>query len=232
MSKAVENRQIVLPGQDLYEGTDPYAGDGTYIEDGNIKSLYLGTVEFKNEKKVRVIPSKNKYMPKEGDTVIGEISQVSYSHWMVDIRSPYEGMLQIGDAVEEYVDLDEEEITDWYELGDTIVAKIENVSKGMDVKLTMQDRRSRSLEGGRIINISPSKVPRLIGSKGVMVQTIKEKTNTSIIIGQNGRVWIEGQNEKLASEACRKVDREAHISGLTDKVEEWLEEKVNQEVDR
>jgi len=39
----------------------------------------------------------------------------------------------------------------------------------------MEDRRCRKLRGGRIIQIYPSKVPRVIGKKGTMVKQIKKR---------------------------------------------------------
>ena len=36
-----------------------------------------------------------RYIPSEGDVVIGEVTRVSYSRWNVDLDSPYEGTLNI-----------------------------------------------------------------------------------------------------------------------------------------
>ncbi|MFB6216425.1 MAG: RNA-binding protein, partial [Candidatus Aenigmatarchaeota archaeon] len=56
-----------------------------------------------------------------------------------------------------------------------------------------------------------------------MVELIKEKTDTHIIIGQNGIVWIKGENKERAAEAVRLVDKKGHEDGLTEKVENFLE---------
>jgi len=55
---------------------------------------------------------------------------------------------------------------------------------------------------------------------------IKEKTNCKITVGQNGKVWILGEDpkmEKLAIDTIRKIDKEAHENGLTDKIKKFLE---------
>ncbi|MDY6789298.1 MAG: exosome complex RNA-binding protein Rrp4 [Candidatus Nanohaloarchaea archaeon] len=226
MSKLIENREKVVPGEALFDGDNFTAGRGTFREKGKIHSMYTGSVEFRErDQEVRVIPEKGKYVPQPGDSVIGEISRVSHSNWTVDINSPYDAIMPIGEAVEEYVDLTQDDIADWFDLGDLIVAKVQKVTKDKDVQLTMQDRMAKKLEGGRVINIPPSRVPRLIGRKGTMVNTIKGKTDCTIIIGQNGRVWINGDNQKLAVAACEKVVEEADRSGLTEHIEDWLEEK-------
>ncbi|MFB6166742.1 MAG: KH domain-containing protein, partial [Candidatus Nanohaloarchaea archaeon] len=136
--------------------------------------------------------------------------------------------LKIDTAVDEYIDLDEDELTDYYDVGDAIVVKVTSVSEGMDVNLSMMDKRCRKLSGGRIIEIPPSKVPRVIGKQGTMIKQIKNKTNTKMIVGQNGLVWIRGEYENLAARAVRKIEREAHTSGLTQEMADWLEEELEE----
>jgi exosome complex component RRP4 len=227
MTKLADNRSVVVPGQALYDGMDFAPGDGTYRDDDRILSQCVGTVEFRDGDEVRVTPTKGKYVPKKGDTVIGEISRVSHSNWTVEINSPYDAILPIGEAVDDYVDLTEDDIAQWFDIGDAIVAKVQKVTKGKDVQLTMDDRRAKKIQGGRIVVIPPSKVPRLIGRKGTMVNMIKDKTDCTIVIGQNGRVWMKGDQEGLAAKAAHKVAREAHLSGLTDKVADWLDEQLD-----
>ncbi len=57
-----------------------------------------------------------------------------------------------------------------------------------------------------------------------MINAIKKKTDCTIIVGQNGRVWIKGEAEDLARKAVQKVNQEAHTDGLTEKVSNWLDE--------
>jgi len=116
-----------------------------------------------------------RYIPEEGDVVIAEVSSVGYSNWRADLNSPYEAMLKIDVAVDEYIDLDEDDLTDYFDVGDAIVTKVTSVTEGYDVNLSMEDRRCRKLRGGRIIQIYPSKVPRVIGKKGTMVKQIKRR---------------------------------------------------------
>ncbi len=222
----VKDKQIVIPGEALFEGMDYLPGPGTYRKEKSILSKYLGIVEFKNNRLVRVIPLKGKYIPRENDFVIGTITRVSHSVWQVELNSPYDGVLPLSEATEEYIDLNDSELEDFFDMDDCIVAKIKKVTQSKDVLLTMKDRRAKKLTGGRIIEISYTKVPRLIGRGGTMVNTIKEKTGCLIIIGQNGRVWIKGTNEDLAARAIKKVEEEAHTSGLTDRIAEWLDKEA------
>ena len=225
MTRVKEEKDLVAPGDIVFEGDEINPHSGVYNDKGKIRSKYMGVVEYSGSS-VRVVPMSGRYIPDEGDIVIAEISSVGYSNWRMDLNSPYEAMLKIDVAVDEYIDLDEDDLTDYFDVGEAVVAQVSNVTEGFDVNVSMEDDRCRKLRGGRIIEISPSKVARVIGKKGTMVKQIKDKTGTTIIVGQNGLVWIKGENANLAAKAVRKVEEEAHTSGLTDKIGEWLEEQV------
>jgi exosome complex component RRP4 len=225
MSRVKEDNEIVTPGDLITDEDEVRPNSGVYAEEGKIYSKFIGTVKY-GDGRVRVQPMDGRYIPEEGDIVIGEVTRVSYSRWNVDLDSPYEGTLNISEASDQYVDLDEDDLTDFYDVGEAIVVKVESVSESMDVDLTMLDDRCRKLEEGRIINISPHKVPRVIGRQGTMVQQINDKTDCHVIVGQNGLVWIQGENPSVAAEAVKKVEREAHTEGLTDRMAEWLDEQL------
>jgi exosome complex component RRP4 len=225
MTRLKESNEIVTPGEAVFEGTDIDAASGVYQKGEKIYSKYLGSVQYKNNH-IEVRPLSGRYVPQEGDIVIGEVSRVSYSRWNVDFNSPYEGTLNIADATDEYVDLDEDDLTDFFDVGDAVMIEITSVSESKDVDMSMEDRRCKKLEGGRIIEISPSKVPRVIGKQGTMVKQIIEYTGANILVGQNGLVWINGGDMNLAAKAVKKVEEEAHTDGLTDRIAEWLEEKT------
>ncbi|EGQ43125.1 MAG: RNA-binding protein Rrp4-related protein [Candidatus Nanosalina sp. J07AB43] len=227
MSRLKQENDIVVPGDVITEEDNVKPNSGVYTEEGKIYSQHIGTVKY-GSGNVRVQPMDGRYIPEEGDVVIAEVTRVSYSRWNLDMDSPYEGTLDISEASDQYVDLDEDDLTDFYDVGDAVVAKVTSVSESMDVDLTMLDDRCRKLEEGRIINISPHKVPRVIGRQGTMVQQINEKTNCHVIVGQNGLVWINGENPTVAAEAVNKVEEEAHTDGLTDRIGEWIDEQLEQ----
>ena len=78
--------------------------------------------------------------------------------------------------------------------------------------------------GGIIVDIAPTKVPRLIGKKGSMINMIKDKTQCKIVVGQNGLVWVKGDEdmEQLTREVIHTIEKEAHTSGLTNKIKNYL----------
>ena len=220
-------RRLVLPGEEVGTGR---AGSGTYIDRGKIVSKVVGLADSKNGVHF-VIPLNGVYNPKKGDGVIGVITDINISRWTVDISSPYPASLSLSEAVGEYVDLTKNDLTKYFNYGDIIFAKISSVTKSKKIDLSMRDKRCRKLYGGRIVKITPSKVPRVIGKNGSMVELIKKKTGCQIVIGQNGLIWVRGDKKDLAVEAILKIEEYAHTVGLTNKIEELLNTETKEKIE-
>ncbi|MBR0271870.1 MAG: exosome complex protein Rrp4 [Methanobrevibacter sp.] len=214
----VEDKNLVIPGQILADD-DYYPGRGTFKEDGKICSSLIGLVSLRN-KKIRVIPLKSKYVPKKGDVVIGKINDVRFSMWDVDINSPYSGIL----PAFEVFGRDKKELNKVYDVGDVLFLRVIDVDEVKKAKLGLKGRGLGKFKGGIIVDISPTKVPRLIGKKGSMINMIKNKTNCKIVVGQNGLVWVKGDEdmEQLTREIIHTIEVEAHTSGLTNKIKNKL----------
>ena len=79
------------------------------------------------------------------------------------------------------------------------------------------------------MEIIPSRVPRVIGRRGSMINMVKEETKCQITVGLNGRIWIIGPtpaHEEVAVLAIKKIERETHTSGLTDRVKMFIREEL------
>jgi len=138
--------------------------------------------------------------------------------------------LPLAEAVDEFVDTSRTDISRFFDKDDVIFCKISKVTKGKTIQVTMRDYGSKKLYGGIIIKIIPSKIPRIIGKGGSMIQLIKDKTKCDIYTGQNGVVWIRGDNKTKAIEAILTIERESHIVGLTEKIEKMLSEGNGQKI--
>ena len=214
----VEDKNLVIPGQILADD-EYYPGRGTFKEDGKVCSSLMGLVSLRN-KKIRVIPLKSKYVPKKGDVVIGKINDVRFSMWDVNINSPYSGIL----PAFEVFGRDKKELSKVYDVGDVLFLRVIDVDEVKKAKLGLKGRGLGKFKGGIIVDISPTKVPRLIGKKGSMINMIKNKTNCKIVVGQNGLVWVKGDDdmEQLTREIIHTIEVEAHTSGLTNKIKNKL----------
>lgn len=214
----VENKDLVIPGQILSDD-EYYSGRGTFKENGKVCSSLMGLVSLRN-KKLRVIPLKSKYVPKKGDVVIGKISDVRFSMWNVDINSPYSGIL----PAFEVFGREKKELNKVYDIGDVLFLRVVDVDEIKKAKLGLKGRGMGKFKGGIIVDIAPTKVPRLIGKKGSMINMIKDKTNCKIVVGQNGLVWVKGDKdmEQLTKNIINLIEAEAHTSGLTNKIKNKL----------
>ncbi|MCI6995074.1 exosome complex RNA-binding protein Rrp4 [uncultured Methanobrevibacter sp.] len=214
----VENKDLVIPGQVLADD-EYYSGRGTFKENGKVCSSLMGLVSLRN-KKLRVIPLKSKYVPKKGDVVIGKISDVRFSMWNVDINSPYSGIL----PAFEVFGREKKELNKVYDIGDVLFLRVVDVDEIKKAKLGLKGRGMGKFKGGIIVDIAPTKVPRLIGKKGSMINMIKDKTNCKIVVGQNGLVWVKGDKdmEQLTKNIIHLIEAEAHTSGLTNKIKNKL----------
>lgn len=105
--------------------------------------------------------------------------------------------------------------------GDLITARIIAFDRTRDPMLTVQDKDLGKIPRGELLKISATRVPRLIGKRGSMIQTIEQATQTRIMIGQNGIIVVTGKRldgTQLAIRAIKMVEEEAHMSNLTQRI--------------
>ncbi len=227
----IQNREIVTPGQLLGEGKLTVATPVTiYSIDGKFFSAVVGLVNIENEK-ISVIPLEGYYYPKVGDVVIGVISSIGITSWEVDIRAPYPALLYASDFLNRPLNPGRDMISDYLNIGDVVLAKVEVVGRGRAPILTTKGKGFGKVSKGYLIEINPAKVPRVIGKKGSMLQLLIAECKCEITVTQNGRILVDNCPNKDLEEivilAIRKIEREAHIPGLTDRVKEFIiKEKV------
>lgn len=228
MSALFENRDLVVPGDILFKGRIR-TGDNTYRAHGKVCATRIGLVDY-NRGMVSVIALEAGFNPLVGDLVIGDVIDIELGSWIVDIDATSDAVLNIPDAIDApfRTDLVMPDILD---VGDTIVAKIVDMDRRKTPILSILGRGLGKVEEGFIIKLTPSKIPRLIGKKGSMVNMILKETGCRIAIGQNGRILIQGktrEHEEIVIRVIEKIEREAHISGLTNRVQEYLK-KIKEE---
>ncbi len=214
----VEDKEIVIPG-DILSDEEYHSGRGTFKENDKVCSSLVGLVAIR-DKKISVIPLQSKYIPKRGDVVIGEVTDIRFSMWNLDINSPYSGFLPASDVFGK----EKRELNRTFDVGDVLFLRVVDVDEVKKVKLGLKGRGLGKFRGGILINITPTKVPRLIGKKGSMINMIKDETRCEVIVGQNGVVWVKGEPamERVAEKVINMIEEQAHTSGLTDRVREML----------
>ncbi len=218
-----ERREIVTPGDLLAEG-DYVAGDNTYKKDGEIYAMRVGLVEY-IDRKVFVVALKAFYVPSVGDIIIGKVVEIGLGAWIIDIRAPYPAVLRASDAFNRPFKPQRDDMPSILDVGDLVMAKIVAYDRTRAPLLTIREPDLGKIERGQTVEVTPTKIPRVIGRKGSMITMLKQETNCQITVGQNGVVLVSGRspkNEQLAVMAIRKIEEEAHTSGLTDRVTQMV----------
>jgi exosome complex component RRP4 len=216
-------RKFVVPGDRITEGN--VRPSMNVIKLGNaIIATRIGIAEAGRDG-IKVIPLSGVYIPRVNDIVIGKITDHSSLSWEVDINSCFSGHLPAQDVFGRDFSPARDDMGKQLAIGDLITARIIVFDRTRDPMLTIQDKDLGKIPRGEFLKISATRVPRLIGKRGSMIQTIEQATQTRVLIGQNGIVVVTGRNPegiKLAVRAIRMVEEEAHTSNLTQRVKVLL----------
>ena len=153
---------------------------------------------------ISIIPLSGVYIPRPGDMVIGKVKDIHSAGWVININSVGEAFLPLS-GVREFIDTTKTDLARFYDVNDVVYAKI-NHANSHTIQLSMQDPRARKFNSGRIMTMSPSKVPRLIGKEGSMINMIKDHSGCRINVGQNGLVWFEGDKEDVVVNAIGLIE--------------------------
>ena len=222
---ARQTREIVVPG-DVLDGTGMKPGENAYVLDGKVRASVMGVRNvFQNT--VGVIPLKGCYMPTSGDTVIGVIVDVGPSNWLVDIGAPYPAPLHVSEVPWK---VEFGDTSRYLTLGNAVILKVLSVDESKKIQVTMKDSGLRKIEGGRLVKITHSKVSRVIGKSGSMITMLKSMTDCRMTVGQNGMIWIDGDDENadVAVAAVEMIEAQAQARDLTDKIKAFIESKLPQ----
>ena len=214
-------RKITIPGEVLASGEDYLPGEGTEKRGNDVIAVRYGLLEETN-KLFKVIPLTGVYSPRRGNVVIGRVENITFNGWVMDIGTPQTAFIPISETPR-YVD--KNGLDEVLDIGDMAIAKIMDISKrGID--LTIKIRGLGRIDAGIIMKINSNKVPRVIGKEGSMISMIKDETKCDITVGQNGYIWIQGDNvedELYAKKAITFIVENSFVEGLTEEVKKWFE---------
>jgi len=229
----VKSKDITVPGELLAEGQ--YAAEGAvYVVGKKLYAKALGVVEIEREKrrrKIRVVPLKKKYIPHVGDRVVDKIIDVCVTNWTDDINSPYTAVLQASEVLPRPTDAARIDLSSYLKVGDLIVAKVIAFDFSRDPLLTVKEKGLGKVTRGTLVEIDPAKVARVIGRRGSMIKMLTDTLGAEIIVGQNGRIIVVAEDrdiESIALLAIKKIEREAHVSGLTDRIRSFIKAKLKE----
>ncbi len=212
-------RVLVLPG-DQVAGHGWKPGRGTYRVGDRVFASVLGLYQPRPPL-AQVVPLNGRYIPKEGDEVIGTVVDVQGTFWLLNIGAPRWAPLHMTGTP---WSIEIGETQKYLHVGDAVLVRVESLDPTGRIGVTMLGDDLGKLEGGTIITVSPAKIPRVIGRGASMIQTITRLTGARVAVGRNGRIWIDGPPEAIqrVAESLRLIDDEGHRPGLTERVESYL----------
>jgi len=215
-------RKQVLPGDVIVRGDYRY---GNYVEKRGDEyiALRVGTAEIGRDG-IRLNPMTGPYIPRAEDLVIGKVVDMNGFGWVVDINSAFFGYLPASFVFGREFSPSTHDLSTKFRVGDIIGCKIESFDRYRDPQLSIRGRGFGKIPKGEIVKISPTKVPRLIGRRGAMINMISERTECEVMAGQNGIAVVTGSPEGIlkAVGAIRMIEEEIHGKDLGKRVEEYL----------
>jgi exosome complex component RRP4 len=236
-------REVVVPGELLTEDTKNFLpGRGTIYNSERTKiiSLNIGLKQI-NKNYINVIPLRGFYTPRPGDKVIALVVDKNPVKYKCDINAKDFGTLKPKNTIKRDKNRSyrgsgggrgrgngysrEEVNTNKFDIGDILIVKILSADRINKPELTTVGKYLGIRNNGVVISIDPPKIPRVIGRSGSMIKMLKNLTKCNIFVTQNGRIWLKGEDlahERLLIESIRKIEAEAHIVGLTDRMQEFI----------
>jgi exosome complex component RRP4 len=200
-----ETKQIVIPGEILSEDPRMMPGRGAIKDGQKIRSIFIGLKNIRG-KYVNVVPLKGSlYTPEVGDKVIGKIIEKTVIKWIIDINAKEEGSLRPVDVI------------------DRNMKRPYNPGK----RTSKRDEESEAMDLYQVGDLIICKI--MAGDRrGSMIKLLKDLTTCKLFVAKNGRIWLHGksiEHERLLIDAIRKIEREAHTSRLTDRIQYYIMEE-------
>lgn len=194
-------KKLVIPGEIISD--KPLRLDHTVVEDGKTCSTVIGLYDDQTNS---LIPVEGLWYPQPGEKVVGIVEEARLNTDTISLNAPYKGLIISKFTEGNLVN------------GDIIEATVKDLDKTGTIVLV----RPRTLYGGKVLAVKPSKIPRILGKNDTMIRQIIDGTKSSISVGMNGLIWIKGGNSDLATDAILRIQEESHVSGLTERIAKML----------
>ncbi len=234
------SRDVVVPGEVLTEDAKNFLpGRGTIFNKDRTKiiSLNIGLKQIRRNY-INVIPLRGFYTPRPGDKIIALVVDKNPVKYRCDINAKEEGILKPKNTIKRGKPRgfrggapdNHDNSTEKYDIGDILIVKVLSADRLNKPELTTVGKYLGKRRDGLVISIDPPKIPRVIGRSGSMIKMLKNLTKCNIFVTQNGRIWLKGEDiahERLLIDAVRKIEKEAHTVGLTDRMSEYIENEKN-----
>mmetsp|Transcript_7234 Transcript_7234/g.14942 ORF Transcript_7234/g.14942 Transcript_7234/m.14942 type:complete len:228 (-) Transcript_7234:66-749(-) len=211
---------LCLPG-DPVSLADVSAGFGIGIDsDGSRAFATTAGVIRRTEDEVSVENLCKRYIPREGDIVIGIVSHRSAEAYKVDIRSPCPAYLPAlafsGATRRNRPTLD---------VGSLVYARVEAAHPDLDTELSCIDPQTKKswstgevlfgeLKGGLSFEVALSAAQRLLSTNCFVLDRLGQDFAYELCVGQNGRVWLSAPTARESILLLQAIRRSFGMSDV------------------
>lgn len=197
--------EVVIPGDQLTlpqpevksKKTKIILGPGLRHNDGKVFACKAGILK-QNSNTFWIDTYQKRYIPSKGETVIGLVVQKAGDVFRVDIGASEPAALSYL-AFEGATKKNRPDVS----VGDIVFAKLLVAYKDFESELICVDSLGKKmklgvLSGGFVFNCSINLARRLRSSDCTLIDSIKKHIQVpiEIVVGMNGRVWINAKNER------------------------------------
>ena len=211
--------RLVTPGMAIGPLSGKRVGSGALAQNEQIIATRLGWVRELNDT-VSVDPINSTYMPRSGDLIIAIVAEVRNNLWFMNVNGPFQGLLPMSLAPWK---VEFGAARQHMGIGDVVMARVQEVDECHNVVLTMKGVGLRRLNEGIVVTVPVNHVERIRGENNETLLRLREICDCRIMVGDNGRVWIDGSAEgtswarsaiTLASQSGHKLSFAAELSAL------------------
>ena len=187
-------QRLVTPGMTIGSLSGMRVGSGAISQNDEIIATKLGWVRESNGT-VSVDPINSPYLPRSGDLVIAHVAEVRNNLWFMDINGSFQGLLPMSLAPWK---VEFGAARQHMGIGDVALARVQEVDECHNVVLTMKGIGLRRIKQGSLLTIPVNHIDRIKGKDNSTIERLKNACDCRIIIGQNGKVWVDGNAEGIA----------------------------------
>ena len=213
---------LVIPGDKISTNYSGQLGHGVMKIDNTITATKMGVV-VENSGVISVTPLHTAYFPRPGDLVIGYIEGLRSNMWFIDLGAPFNAILPMSLAP---MKVEFGATRDAMDVGTTLLCRIQEVDEAHSSVTTMKGMGLRKIVSGFVDQVPPHLVSFLSNNNNEVIDTIKNSTSSRIILGANGRIWIDGEPSgiRVARGAFSLIRDNYGSSDLFSKVISYLEQ--------
>ena len=209
--------RLVHPGERIGADEGVEVGHGVRQINGEFVAMRMGTLR-ENGNTISIEPLSSRYVPRAGDLVVGLVEGMTNNIWFLDIGASFNAILPMSlapwkvefGAVREHLNV-----------GEAVLCRVQEVDETHSAVATMKGMGLRKLKSGLLEEIPPHIIPQVIGKGGSMLQSLKDLGDCRLVVGQNGRVWLDGEHDGMRDvrAALQLIRDTAHLPGLKNRID-------------